>query len=134
MTQSKDPTQLTDLLQQLKLAMTAIAANNPPNWKRTLADYLKPDWPQAIGAIPTRKDRHGPTVLWWMGHYYTRRSGENKKFGAAIWFSRSAGADAEGNARYIRLITFSDAPMPDAEDLPDYVVSALKKATTEQRQ
>ncbi|WOD37351.1 single-stranded DNA-binding protein [Nodosilinea sp. E11] len=118
---------LARALKQIEVATMAIAASNPPNWKRPLSAY-KNEWVAAIGAIEVASDAAGPTVIWWMGHHYTRRSGSNPKFGAAIWFSRSAGKGEDGEAAYLRLITFADGPPPAAEPLPDYVVKALDRS------
>lgn len=118
---------LARALKQIEVATMAIAATNPPNWKRPLDTY-RDGWVAAIGAIEVAHDDHGPTVIWWMGHHYTRRSGSNPKFGAAIWFSRSMGKGEDGEASYVRLITFADGPTPTAEPLPDYVVKALDRS------
>lgn len=109
-------------------ALIAVASVNPPNWRRPLEAYLG-DWPKAISAWVVSRDRSGPTVIYWMGHHYIRRCGQNPKYGAAIWFSRSMGRNEAGESQYARLITFSDAPPPSAEPLPDYVVQALSRAT-----
>ena len=103
----------------------ATAAANPPNWKRPLSAY-KNGWVKAIGAYEVAKDQHGPTLIFWMGHHYLRRSSENKKYGAAIWFSRAIGKDEAGNNEYARLITFNDDPTPVAEPLPASVVDKLQ--------
>ena len=105
----------------------AIASTNPPNWRRPLSAYSGP-WVAAIGAVAVSSDSHGPSVVYWMGHHYTRRAGENKKFGTAIWFSRSMGKNEAGETNYARLITFADGATPTAEPLPDYVAQALAKA------
>lgn len=119
-----DLAELIRILKNMELAAMAIAAANPPNWKRPLSAYRN-GWVKAIGAIEIARDQHGPAVIFWMGHHYTRRSSENKKFGAAIWFSRAAGKDEAGNNQYLRLITFEDSPTATAEPLPGYVVERL---------
>jgi len=114
-------------LKQIEVATMAIAAANPPNWKRPLSAY-KNGWVAAIGAIEVAHDAHGPTVIWWMGHHYTRRCGSNPKYGAAIWFSRSVGKGEDGEPSYARLISFEDGPAPTAEPLPEYVRNALNRS------
>ena len=116
--------ELTRTLKSIELALMATAAANPPNWKRPLSAY-KNGWVKAIGAFEVAKDQHGPTKVFWMGHHYTRRSGQNKTYGAAIWFSRATGKDAAGNNEYARLITFAADADADADDLPPYVIKAL---------
>jgi hypothetical protein len=74
-----------DLLQELLIVLKAIAASNPPNWQMPLKSYPNFDWSK-IGASVIGKDHHGATAVRWAGHTYTRRCGENKKYGAAIWF------------------------------------------------
>lgn len=119
-----DNTDLAKTLKQIELATMAIAASNPPNWKRALSAY-KNGWVEAIGAYAVATDADGPTVIWWMGHTYTRRCGSNPKYGAAIWYSRAMGKGEDGESTYARLITFADGPPPTAEPLPDYVRRAL---------
>jgi hypothetical protein len=108
---------------QILLLLKVLAADKPPSWSRPLKAYKDFDWAQ-IGAIATDHDRHGATRVVWCGHLYTRRSGENKKFGAAIWFSRANGKGEGDEATYARLITFKD--MAKAEPLPDFVIDAIK--------
>lgn len=109
----------------LRVALRVLAAAHPPNWKRPLKAY-KNGWVEAIAAQEIARDDHGPTVIAWMGHTYTRRCGSNPKYGAAIWFSRAVGKDSEGETAYTRLITFEDTPPPAAEPLPAYVVERLR--------
>lgn len=109
-------------LSEIKVMLRAIASQAPPNWQRSLKAYPKFDW-AAIGATVVRSDDHGATVVQWCGHAYIRRAGENKKFGACIWFSRAIGKDGD-EAVYGRLITFKD--LSHAEPLPAYVVNALR--------
>ena len=111
-------------LKQIELATMAIAASNPPNWKRPLSAY-KNGWVEAIGAYVVAADADGPSVIFWMGHHYCRRCGSNPKYGAAIWYSRSLGKGEDGESTYARLITFADGLAPTAEPLPDYVRRAL---------
>lgn len=119
---------MAQALKPIEVALMAIAANNPPNWRRPLEAYRN-GWVVAIGAREVSSDAHGPSVVYWMGHYYTRRCGSNAKYGAAIWFSRSMGKNEADEPQYARLITFSDKATPTAEPLPDYVAQALAKAT-----
>jgi hypothetical protein len=95
---------------QLKIAAMAIASQQPPDWQRPLMSYFKFDWEQ-IGAKVYRSDGHGATLVSWMGHVYTRRSGGGK-FGRAIWFSRAVRSEGE-EAIYGRLITFKDFASPE---------------------
>ena len=108
----------------LRVALRVLAAAHPPNWKRPLKTY-KNGWVEAIAASVIAEDKHGPTLIAWMGHTYTRRCGSNPKYGASIWFSRAAGKDQDGELAYLRLITFEDSPPPTAEPLPAYVAQKL---------
>ncbi|MEO0487952.1 MAG: single-stranded DNA-binding protein [Cyanobacteria bacterium J06659_2] len=118
------PTQLTSdvVLIEVLQCLKAIAGQHPPEYQRPLRDYLT-DWPAAIGARVLKSDVNGPTHVQWTGHIYTRRSGAGK-YGAAIWYSRSKG-DGNGNAEYLRLITFKDPAQ--AEPLDSRVVEALER-------
>ncbi|MBU6230474.1 MAG: single-stranded DNA-binding protein [Cyanobacteria bacterium REEB459] len=116
---------LTETLKRIELAMMALASQHPPNWRKPLSEYGG-NWVSRIGAHEIKRDPYGPTVVWWMGHYYLRRCGSNPKYGAAIWFSRPVGSGEEGESGYVRLITFSqESPPTGVESLPDYVVKAL---------
>jgi DdrB-like protein len=108
--------------ENLQMLLRVIASQSPPNWQRPLKDYRKFDWSK-IGAIVIDTDTHGATKVSWCGHLYTRRSGENKKFGAAIWFSRSNGKSEGDETTYLKLITFKNSA--SAEPLPSYVIQAL---------
>lgn len=110
--------ELLPLLNQLANRLEAIASQHPPGWHLPLAAYRAP-WPQRICATVIERDEHGPTKVVWCGHSYTRRTGD-KKYGAAIWFSRSV-----GNGEYGRLITFRDTD--PAEPLPEYVKIQLSQ-------
>lgn len=116
--------ELTRTLKNIELALMATAAANPPNWKRPLAAY-KGEWVRAIGAYEVSRDQHGPTKVFWMGHHYTRRCGDNKNYGAAIWFSKAVGKGEGNTVAYARLITFAAEAEAEADTLPDYVVRAL---------
>ncbi|MEM1278591.1 MAG: single-stranded DNA-binding protein [Cyanobacteria bacterium P01_H01_bin.152] len=111
------PQELTTLLLQMANRLEAIASQTPPNWQLPLKFY-RGNWCDRIAATALENDEHGPTKVLWCGHCYTRRTGENPKYGAAIWFSRSV-----GNGDYGRLITFSDTS--PASPLPEYVRRAL---------
>lgn len=112
-----------ELLKELLSTMKAIASTNPPNWRRPLSSYKNFNWEQ-IGAKTIRTDDDGVSDVLWCGHIYTRRSGSNAKFGAAIWFSRATGKGDDDEAQYLKLITFKNtAP---AEPLPDYVAKAIR--------
>ncbi len=75
-----------------------------PNYKRPIADFAGFDW-ETIGARVVKTDAYGVAQVEHNDQVYTRRAPENK-FGEAIWFSRPDGKDADGNNRYVRLITF----------------------------
>jgi hypothetical protein len=110
-------------LDELLLALKAIASQTPPNWQRPLKAYPNFDWSK-IGATIVNSDNYGATKVAWFGHIYTRRSGENKKFGAAIWFSRANGKSEGEETNYLKLISFKDSA--EAEPLPDYVIRAMR--------
>lgn len=125
--QHKPEPTITDLIlavQRLEAVARAIASQNPPNWKRPLRSY-KNGWVEAIGATAIASDEHGPTVVAWCGHTYTRRTGSNAKYGATIWFSRAVGKGEGDTVNYARLITFEDGAAPTAEPLPAYVIDKL---------
>lgn len=105
----------------------AIAARNPPDWQMPLAAYKFPWW-QRIGAKVLDADGHGPTSVSWCGHIYVRRTGDNPKYGAAIWFSRGSGQEPDGGVAYVKLITFKDGTA--ATPLPEYVVRALSQSSS----
>lgn len=107
---------------EILLLLKVLASQNPPNWQRSLKAYRAFDWSK-IGATVVSSDRHGATRVSWCGHVYTRRAGENKKFGAAIWFSRANGKGEGDETTYLKLITFKDGA--DAEPLPEYVARAI---------
>lgn len=121
-----DLADLARALKQIEIATMAIAAANPPNWRRPLSAFTA-DWVSAIGGYAIATDAHGPTAVWWCGHTYTRRCGSNAKYGAAIWYSRAVGKNEAGETDYTRLITFVDSPPPTAEPLPEYVLKALRR-------
>jgi DdrB-like protein len=90
----------------------AVSSNPAPNYRRPLSDYRDFDW-ASIGAMVLKEDKDGATEVEWNGQVFTRRSPDNS-FDAAIWFSRSAGKDADGKNKYVRLITFK----PSSESGP----------------
>jgi DdrB-like protein len=85
------------------LRQIAISSNPAPNYQRTLSEYPGFDW-SSIGATVLKEDSDGVSVVEWNGKTFTRRSANNK-YPEAIWFSRPAGKDADGNLRYERLVT-----------------------------
>jgi DdrB-like protein len=102
------------------LRQIAVSSNPAPNYRRPLSNYRNFDW-TSIDAIVLKEDGDGATDVEWSGQIFTRRSVENK-FDAAIWFSRCIGKDADGNNKYVRLITFK-AP---SESVP--IAGKAKKA------
>ncbi|HEY9646853.1 MAG TPA: single-stranded DNA-binding protein [Chroococcidiopsis sp.] len=106
--------------------LKAIASTNPPNWQFPIKFYSKFKW-ERIGATIYATDQDGVSAVLWAGHVYIRRSGENKRYGAAIWFSRGAGKDDDGETNYVRLCTFRNGGEVSAEPLPDYVKRELTK-------
>lgn len=122
-----EPT-IADLIiavQRIESVVRAVASQHPPNWKRPLNAY-KNEWVKAIGATAIASDQYGPAIVSWCGHTYTRRCGQNKTYGAAIWFSRATGKKEDGSNIYARLITFAGSAATEAEPLPEYVVRALR--------
>lgn len=111
-----------DQLKRIELALMALASRTSPSWKRPLQEY-KNGWVEKIGAFVISKDEYGPTVVFWMGRHWVRRSNDSK-FGKAIWFSASRAGD-NGEAVYDRLITFEDSYNPQAEPLPPGILKAL---------
>jgi DdrB-like protein len=113
-------------MSQLAPLIKAIAACHPPNWQQPLKAYSNFDWGK-IGAKALEHDRHGATKVLWAGHIYLRRAGENKKYGAALWFSRPNGKGEGDEATYVRLISFKDktALDSDVEPIPEYVARLL---------
>jgi hypothetical protein len=89
------------------LRQIAISSNPAPNYQRPLSDYPGFDW-LSIGATVLKEDHDGATAVEWNGQIFTRRS-PNNKFDAAVWFSRCVGKDADGNNKYVRLISFKAA-------------------------
>jgi hypothetical protein len=117
------------ILQQLERIAQAldtlarVDTQTAPNYIKPLDAYRGFDW-AGIGASVVGQDVDGPTHLEWGGALWTRRSPSNK-YDPAIWFSRPAGRDEEGNIKYLRLITFK--PVKDAEPLPEKTAAAAGK-------
>jgi DdrB-like protein len=86
------------------LRQIVVSFNPAPNYQRTLSEYLGFDW-SSIGATVLKEDSDGVSLVEWNGKTFTRRSANNK-YPEAIWFSRPAGKDADGNIKYERLVTF----------------------------
>lgn len=86
------------------LQQIAVASQPAPNFQRDIAYYPNFDWSE-IGATILKEDSDGVSAVEWNGQVFTRRAPSNK-FDAAVWFSRCAGKDGEGNNKYVRLITF----------------------------
>ncbi len=108
-------------LSRLTEALEAIAwANSPkePNFIHPITDYQVFAW-DSIGAEVIKKDETGVTQVKWGGYIWTRRSPQNK-FGEAIWFSRPAGKNSEGQTHYARLITFRK--LSEVEPVPAKVL------------
>jgi DdrB-like protein len=114
----------TEAIQKLTILLKAIASTNPPNWVKPLKAYPNFDW-SVIGATVHTHDEYGAASVAWCGHLYIRRCGQNRKYGAAIWFSRGNGKDDDGEINYLRLITFRNVEIK-AEPLPDYVAKSLR--------
>jgi hypothetical protein len=103
------------LLARIADALERLANNGQPtspDMRRPIEEYASFDWP-SIGASVVQSDRDGATLVEYGGFLWTRRSPANK-FDPAIWFSRAAGKDAEGNVLYLRLLTFQTIKAPEA--------------------
>jgi hypothetical protein len=114
------------LLKRMVESLEILARGNQPeepNLIKPIEAFTSFDWP-SIGATVVREDGSGPTHLEYGGYLWTRRSPANK-FSPAIWFSRSAGRDEEGNTQYLRLITFRE--ISEAEPLPARVGKTLDR-------
>jgi hypothetical protein len=117
------------LLLRIAVALEALARNGKPaepNLMKHIREYKNFDW-SSINARVVSGDRDGATQVEWDGQIWIRRSPYNAKFTPAIWYSRSCGADAEGKANYLNLITFKD--FADAEAMPDAVQKFVKSVT-----
>lgn len=105
----------TAVLEEIRDALSQ--PKEAPNYQKALDAFPNFDW-ASINAIIEGRDNDGVAAVTWKGNRYLRRSASNK-FKPAIWFSRSAGKDDNGETRYERLITFS--PLSRPEPLPDKV-------------
>ncbi|MDR3572822.1 MAG: single-stranded DNA-binding protein [Anaerolineaceae bacterium] len=97
-----------------------------PDLVRPIEDFSKFEW-ESINASVVRFDSDGPTHVEYDGAVWTRRSPQNK-YDSAIFFSRANGKDAEGNVKYLRLITFKT--IKDADPLPPKAAQAVNNHTT----
>jgi hypothetical protein len=114
-------------LERIANALEKLARGNAPeepNLVRPIEEYRRFDW-ASIGASVVRQDSDGPTHLEYGGFVWSRRSPQNK-FDGAIWYSRSAGKDTEGNVLYLRLITFRE--IKDVDPLPAKLARTLTAA------
>lgn len=93
-----------------------------PNYKRDIKDFPNFNW-ENIGARVLKRDAYGVAQVEYSDQVYTRRSPDNK-FDEAIWFSRPEGKDADGNVRYVRLITFRK--FDDAEPIGRKVEAVIR--------
>ncbi len=107
-------------------ALERIAPATPkaPDYQYPIEAFLNFDW-ESIGAVVEQKDQYGAGVVLWGGHTWIRRAPANK-YGAAIWFSRPTGKDAEGNVTYERLATFKPRTAK-AEPIPEKVTDLVRK-------
>jgi hypothetical protein len=115
---------LMGALNRIAGALESLARGSEPealNLVKPIGDFTGFDW-SSIGASVVQKDSDGPTHLEHGGYIWTRRSPKNK-FQLAIWFSRGAGKDPEGNVNYLRLITFRT--IGEADPLPEKAVELL---------
>jgi hypothetical protein len=96
---------LGEILGQLKQLNAAAEVRKPfVSYTKRIEDYPSFDW-ESIGAVILDSDDDGVCQVEHKGEVYSRRSPTNK-FAPAIWFSRSAGKDSDGENQYVRLITF----------------------------
>lgn len=119
--------QQNKLLARIAGALETMAiANLPkePSYRKDIGEYARFDW-DSIGAVVLGQDDYGVTLVEWGGYQWTRRAPQNK-FGEAIWFSRPAGKDAEGKAKYLTLIKFAKAV--DAEPVAPRTAQAATGA------
>lgn len=117
----KQLTRIADALERLSNGGEPVA----PDMRRPISEFSHFDW-ASIGASVVSSDNDGPTHVEYGGTLWTRRSPQNK-FGAAIWFSRaSGGKDADGNVKYLRLITFQE--IHDADPIGKKAAELVHKA------
>lgn len=96
-----------------------------PNIQLPLSEYPQFDWSR-VGATVVGRDKDGATAVRWGGRVYTRRAPSNK-YGAAIFYSRSIGKDADDNSRYEWLVAFKDIQI-EADPIPDRTRQAIRNA------
>lgn len=96
-------------LERIALSLESSQKEKPaPNYQKRLEEFKNFDW-SAIGAEVEKVDNFGVATVIWEDRRFIRRSPENA-YGAAIYFSRLIGKDAEGRNRYERLIIFKPDP------------------------
>lgn len=119
-------TRQVQALEGIEVALKRMMPTNylAPNWQYPLEDYASFNW-ENIEAVVVSTDRWGATVVNWRGQQFVRRSPDNK-FGEAIWFSRSAGKDENGENKYEKLISFKPLSKVEVEPIPDKVVRYLQ--------
>lgn len=120
----KQAAMITAMLERIAEALEGLARagqSEEPNLIKPLESYGGFDW-CSIGASIVGQDKDGPTHLEYNGFVWTRRSPQNK-YSPAIWYSRSSGKDAEGNAKYLRLITFRT--LTEAESVPEKTAKVI---------
>lgn len=120
----------TALLQQLVRIADALeklaAGGGPvaPDYQRAIDEYPGFEWAN-IGAAVLESDSDGPTHVEHGGYIYQRRSPSNK-YGPAIWYSRPAGKDDQGETVYLRLISFKQ--ITPVDPLPKQVAGQVHNA------
>lgn len=128
--------ELTDILIQVTRIADALdiiaraGAPVEPGYIKPIGEYAGFDW-TTIGATVVSSDKDGPTHLEHSGFVWTRRSPANK-YSPAVWFSRANGKDADGNTKYLKLITFRE--ISDADPIPDKVAAAIPSAAVKPAQ
>lgn len=111
---------IADALEKLAAGGAPVA----PDYQRAIDDYPGFDW-AGIGATVVAADDDGPTHVEHGGYLYQRRAPVNK-FEPAIWYSRAAGKDEQGEVVYARLITFK--AIKPADPLPRGLGAQLHNA------
>ncbi len=143
-----DEDQFRGELQLISKALRLVAhfvAPESPNYRFPLAAIADFDWKRSIPGFrgdedilewadvevlvngETRKIRVAKSVRW-NAYTWVLRTGADsaKKYGIAIWYSRSAGAGDDDSAKYVRLCTFKD--WAESEGVSDKTASAIGKA------
>jgi hypothetical protein len=108
------------------LIKLAAAVNPSPDYRQPLARYGSFNW-QSIDAVVMNSDGGGPTFVKWGGLVYTRRCKVDQRFGSAIWYSKSAGKNGDGENKYHTLIKFTDKISPPAAVPSEILRKAGKK-------